>query len=447
MKENLTIPSELLEEYILISAINNKSFFIKVLKYLKTPSFKKSYFNDPKNQLIFNILAVWFENYATLPTLKDILYLIERHPIDSEMKVLVNGMVNKYYTEDVSQINQQMIFDEAKKFIQESRVYEAMALSQKDIEEENYGAIVEKMKDAINVNFDKDLGISIKNVKEVFESIEKINSSGAIIDTGIPSLNMILDGGFRESEMTVIAAPPGIGKTLVLGCFGIHAFITGKKVLVITMETSKERLLMRYLENLTGKNKLNISSNPKRVEEILETKISMIENNGDLIIKEYLANQADSNDINALLTDLELFNQWKPDLIIVDYLLITAANDRRLDPGDSYKYYKRVAEDLRNISKEHKVPLLTACQINREGQGDRGGTKALITSKNVSESRGILDTADVFITLNQTELQKDKKEIVIYVDKNRNGESAKKIVCEIDYDIMTLRQKDISPKV
>jgi replicative DNA helicase len=170
----------------------------------------------------------------------------------------------------------------------------------------------------------------------------------------------------------------------------------------------------------------------------------LVEGTGDLIVKEYPANNACANDFVALMTDLEMYNNWKPDILIIDYILITATNDSRLDPGDSYKYYKRVSEDIRNIAKEYKIPVLSACQINREGQAEGGGTKALITSKSVSESRGILDTADTFITLNQTAMQRSKNEILLYIDKNRNGPTSEKINCSIDYELMVLRQKDMS---
>lgn len=447
MKENLTIQNDLLEEYILISAINNKSFFLKIYKYLKTPSFKKSYFNDEKNQIIFNIIASWYDKYKSFPTLKDLQYLIDKHPVDQEVKVLLNGMATKYYNEDPAQINQEMIAEETKKFIQEARVFEAMVLSQKDIEDENFATIVDRMKDAVNVNFDKDLGISIKDTESVFNSFEIASGDTASIDSGIPLLNSYINGGFHNSEIIVLAGTPGIGKTLFLGCFAINAFLAGKKVLVVTMETSKEVLITRYLQNLTRKKKENISLDLNASKSLLDTKLSLIEGDGDLIVKEYPSNQASANDIIALMNDLEMYKGWKPDLLVVDYILIAKTNDNRLDPTDSYKYYKRVTEDLRNIAKEYSIPVLTACQINREGQGDSGGTKVLTTAKNVSESRGIYDTADIFITINQTNVQKSRNEIMLYLDKNRNGANQQKIVCEVDYDLMLLRQKEASSKV
>lgn len=444
MKDNLQIPSELLEEYIIISAINNKAFFLKIYKYLKTPSFKKSYFNDEKNQIIFNIVAIWYEKYNMFPSLRDFDLLLEKVPIDAEIKTLVKGMATKYYSEDISQINQKNIAEQTQKFVQESRVYEAMMMAQKDIQEENYGAIVERMKEAVTVNFDKDLGISFTDTTNVMKAVTELTDDDSAIDSGIPILNNLIGGGFKKGEQIVIAAPPGVGKTLVLGCFGLNAFISGKKVLILTMETSTPVLLMRYLQNFTQREKSSIVSDMETAKRIMDNKFEMMNNGGDLIVKEYPSNQPCANDFIALMTDLEMYKGWKPDMLIVDYLLITATNDNRLDPGDSYKYYKRVAEDVRNIAKEYKIPVLTACQINREGQAENGGTKALITSKNVSESRGILDTADIFITLNQTSSQKSKSEIMFYIDKNRNGSAQQKFTCEVNYELMTLRQKDVS---
>jgi len=161
---------------------------------------------------------------------------------------------------------------------------------------------------------------------------------------------------------------------------------------------------------------------------------------GDIILKEYLANQISSNDIIAHVNDLILYSKWKPDVIIVDYILIMLANDKRMTNDSPYKYYKTVTEELRNVAKLFKVPILTACQINREGQADNGGSKALVTAKNISESRGILDTVDYFLTINQTAQEKKKNEMRLYLEKNRNDETGNIIRCSVDYEHMYVKE-------
>lgn len=222
--------------------------------------------------------------------------------------------------------------------------------------------------------------------------------------------------------------------TALLGNFAINAFLEGKNVLVYTFETANRRLLSRYYANLIEMTKKDIildQTNAKtKMEDILTS------TKGDIIIKEYPSNTVCSNDLLAHINDLRMYKQWKPDLIIADYILIMNTNDRKMSSENSYKYYKTVTEELRNIGKLLDVPILTASQINRAGQDDRGGTKAITTSKDISESRGIYDTADFFATINQPARDRELGKIMIYVDKNRNGDKGQKIKLNINYDQM-----------
>lgn len=142
------------------------------------------------------------------------------------------------------------------------------------------------------------------------------------------------------------------------------------------------------------------------------------------------------------MSRLKETKDWEPDLLIFDHLLIMATNDRKLSTENSYKYYKTVTEETRNIAKDFQIPILTATQINRHGQGDDGGSKARTTSKDMSESRGIYDTVDFFATLNQTAVQKTNGEMKIYVDKWRNGINNKEIDLKINYDYMDFKEKN-----
>jgi hypothetical protein len=219
-------------------------------------------------------------------------------------------------------------------------------------------------------------------------------------------------------------------------------FLQGKKVLVYTMETSVERLAMRYYANLANMVKKEMLLDEEGLKRKAEQTFSLTE--GDLIVKEYNANEVCANDILANINDLMLYKHFKPDVVIVDYILIMNANDKHLDRGNSYSYFKVVSEELRNIGKSLYLPILTACQINREGQGDRGGTKTIMTSKNISESRGIYDTTDVFLTINQTPADRKLNKLFLFFDKNRNERTNMIIEYNVDYEKMKLVEKGIS---
>ena len=113
--------------------------------------------------------------------------------------------------------------------------------------------------------------------------------------------------------------------------------------------------------------------------------------------------------------------------------------------GDnSYAKFKVVTEEMRNLAVQFECPVFTAAQINRNGMGDKGGTKGVVTAKDLSESRAILDTADYLLIINQTDSEKklgEKDHIAeqrIYIDKNRNGTSGDTLTFTIDYNTMSI---------
>lgn len=432
----LKLPIELLEPNIIAHSLNNLSYFLKIKKYLQTENYKaKSYFNDAKYQLIFNIICKWYDKYNKFPNINEMKILSQKLNKDNEdLKILIDALIVKVFNNNVDEISPEYLEEETKNFIKENNVFEAMMMSQIDVNEGNYNKIIERMTNAVSVNFDKDLGMSIKEVDKSFELLEELE--GNSISTGVPALDNALDGGSRPKEIYVLGAPPGIGKTLLLGNIAINSFLQNKNVLVYTFETSDKRLLSRYYSNLINKTKKEmIVDETGAKQELLEV---LRDSDTDLIIKEYPANQVSSADLMAHLNDLKMYKQWVPDVIIVDYILIMSTNDRRLNPENSFKYYKTVTEELRNISKSLEVPIWTAVQLNRNSQDDKGGTKALNTSKNIAESRGVLDTADVFITLNQTAKDKDLNKMMLYFDKSRNGQTGLKINVNVDYDHMRI---------
>ena len=315
-----------------------------------------------------------------------------------------------------------------------------MVHSQIDLEKGNYSSIVERMKEAVNVNFDTDLGVSVRDVEEGFKKITETVDISKTISLGWPSFDRVF-GRLQPGELFVFAGIPGIGKTIWLGSVAMNNFLEGKNVVVITLETSSKRLLQRYYQALFHKSKSQLFNT-----ELNETTKAILPEKGEIIIKQFGANTASANDISAFINDLVTYKNFVPDLIIVDYILITKTNDTDISAENTYKYYKKVTEELRNLGVEWQVPVVTAAQVNREGQSENGGSKATITSKQGSESRGILDTADYYAVIIQT--SQDKKKFgehegayTIYVDKNRNELNGIRLDFKVDYETFTIKEE------
>lgn len=440
-----------LEFYILLNATRDESFLLKIEQFLFTGEKNKlrdpkNYFSDMTYQIFFNTLCYARNAMGKLPSIVDMEFLFSRMYKGDEDKLgslrdLKNDIYKSSETVDFSLIEQ-----EVEGFIKQVRFAEAFQDSMKDIQNRNFESAIEKMNKATQVNFDTDLGIHIKDWEQVKGLISEVNNTSKIVSTGYNFLDQdrILDGGLRGGEIGCVAAVPGIGKTLFLGNLAANAFIDGKKVLIVSFETSEMRVTTRTLANLLKFNTRDIISGVTtgvydHIKNAYDSNVMGVD--GDIIIKEYPARIISTNDIAAFVMDLKRFQDWEPDLIILDHILIMSPNNKgKSDDSQSYARYKSVTEEMRNLSKALDIPIWTATQIGRSGQSEDGGTKAITTSKDMSESRGIYDTVDFFCTLNQSLQQKKQLKLRLFVDKCRNGEAGGLFNLKVDYDTMNIAE-------
>ena len=163
---------------------------------------------------------------------------------------------------------------------------------------------------------------------------------------------------------------------------------------------------------------------------------------GKLIIKEYPTAAANSAHFRALLNELSLKKNFRPDIIFIDYLNICAS--ARIKPGaniNSYTYIKAIAEELRGLAVEFKVPIVSATQTTRSGfsNSDPG-------LEDTSESFGLPATADFMFALISSEELQNLNQIMVKQLKNRYNDPTinKRFTIGIDRSKMRLYDLEMS---
>lgn len=439
---DLKIESETLEKYIASYLLKDKSFFLKVGKYLQTKDYsKKSYFTDSKLQWLINTANVYYNQFEREPSLEVMKTFIERKFVeDPLLQKAMRVCAEETYSRDLTQVEPEYVQDETIKFIKLKRAVEATIQNQLDIANGNFDNLSDRMQDALNINLDKDFGISLQDTGSIINLIQEAEEDSGLT-FGAPTLDRIL-GSPKPGEITVYCGTPGIGKTIWLGNVATENMKLGKKGVFFSLEVDRKRLAGRLYRSLLCKNGIDLMNITK--EEVDAVFASF--NGGDIRIKNYPANSASSNDFEAYLNDLYTIEGFKPDFIIVDYILITATN-KNGDSENSYKYYKTVSEELRNLGIKFNCPVFTAAQLNRNAMSEKASsTKSVVTAKDLSESRGILDTVDYCLIINQDDAEKKKGESDgiaeqrLLVAKNRNGESNGMVNFTLNYNTMTLTE-------
>jgi hypothetical protein len=210
---------------------------------------------------------------------------------------------------------------------------------------------------------------------------------------------------------------------------------------------AEERIAERIDANLMNITMDQLKDLPK---SLFDSRIEKIRNKteGNLIIKEYPTAGAHTGHFKALLNELQLKRQFKPDIIIIDYLNICASS--RFKSGsniNSYTLIKSIAEELRGLAVEENVPILSATQTTRSGYGN---TDVELTD--TSESFGLPATVDFMFALISTEELEQLNQLMVKQLKNRYNDptSNKRFMIGIDrakmklYDLEASAQKGLT---
>jgi len=224
--------------------------------------------------------------------------------------------------------------------------------------------------------------------------------------TGWREVDAICGGGLGKSELGVVIAPTGAGKSMALVHLGTQALKEDKIVVHYTLELQDVVVANRYDSCLTGYPLSNLTNFK---EDIFE-QIKSID--GKLIVKEYPTKSASSNTIRNHLARL-VKRGIEPDVIIIDYADLLKPTVIRKEKRNELE---SIYEELRAIATEHNCSIWTASQTNRSGLNAE-----VITMEQISEAFNKCFVADFIFTISRTIEDKQKNRGKMFIAKNRNG--------------------------
>jgi replicative DNA helicase len=231
-------------------------------------------------------------------------------------------------------------------FCKKQKLKEAMIKSVDLLQHSSFDEISTIINDAIKLGSDNDFGYEyVTDFEERY--VPKMRHP---VTTGWKLIDDITNGGLGNSELGVVIAPTGAGKSMVLVHLGAQAVREGKTVVHYTLELQDMSIGLRYDSCLTG---VAINDLPIFKEEVYE-KVSNFD--GRLIIKEYPAKTASTNTIKTHLEKLKT-RGIDVDMVIVDYADLLrpkrAEREKRHELETMY-------EELRGLAQEFKCVFWTA---------------------------------------------------------------------------------------
>ena len=418
---------ESIQRGILYLAKSEESFLLQVM-----PMISAEYFEFPSHQKMYSALVEFYLKYKKIPTddqlLEDVKGSLSATDSFGDLK---DEMVAINQLDERSIDNHDYYLDLVEEFAKEQAVKDAILKSVDHLKKKNFGAIEDEVRNAFSINRNVDLGTDY--FSGVRERWERLNTASIVpkFRTPFETLNEALEGGLAHKEMAMVVAPPGVGKSLFLANQAARSVLDGHNVLYVSLEMAEDRVAQRLDSIFTRIQQRELNKRVDDIEERLGIISKQWEQRGKLIVKEFPTKRLTVTGLRAFLNQLKNYQDFSPDVIIVDYLeLMKTENDMA-----EYQSQERLAQELRGIASEYESLVWTATQTNREGKKVN-----IITDAELADSYGKIRVCDLVFSINQTEQEFDQGSARLYLMKSRNGRARFVVPIGIDYSRLVVSQ-------
>ena len=260
---------------------------------------------------------------------------------------------------------------------------------------------------------------------QVWDTIKERQASGEEfpgISTGLVDLDRRISG-LNNSDLIILAARPGMGKTSLALNIALEAGKhSGKAVAVFSLEMSREQLGMRLIstESLIDNKKL-LTGRLSGEEEWTRAALAVATLSQANI---YIDDDATLSvaDMNAKCRRVKNLG-----LVVVDYLqLMTSAGGPQRASDNRQQIVSDMSRSLKLMAKELNVPVLCLSQLSRANESRAAGQRRPMLS-DLRESGAIEQDADIVLFIHRESYYDDDTEnpnvAECIVAKTRHGET------------------------
>ena len=257
------------------------------------------------------------------------------------------------------------------------------------------------------------------NVIDVIEKNSKKESELIGIDTGFKELNS-KTFGFKNGELIIIAARPGIVKSALALNITSTACEEKKAVAFISLEMGTTQLVMRLLSSNSGIGLSKIISGKLNESDITALYLTRLKiDNYDLYLDDSTV-----TDISEIMAQCrELKRNKKLDMVVVDYLQLIGKRTANKNANRA-ELVGSISRSLKILAMELDIPVIALSQLNRESI-----KRDVPNLADLRESGSIEQDADIVLFLHKSSKDSDSLEtrarshrVELIIAKNRQGE-------------------------
>jgi replicative DNA helicase len=436
------------EESLLGSMLISRDSVASILQIVKTEDFYRS-----SNQMIFDAVLEMYTRGEPLDAITIADCLKKKGQLEEVGgKTFIHSLISNIPLAANSQYYARIVRSHS---ILRKLIYAATEIATMGYEvPEDLPATVDKAQELI-FSIYKDLNegssrnsVSVMKdiVSEVYEQVERLHEAGSDI-SGIPTGFSDLDhycSGLHNSDLVVIAARPGMGKTaFILGMAKNIALKEKIPIAVFSLEMSKQQVAQRLM---SAQSRIDL-------QRLRDGKIRENEWTRLASAIEKLAECKIYIDDSAFLTVMDLRSRARMmastcgiKLLIVDYLqLMQSTSNYR---GNKVLEITEISQNLKSIAKELDIPVIAVSQLSREVEKREKKRPQL---SDLRESGSIEQDADMVAFIYRDEYydeQSSKKgQAELIIAKHRNGPTGSlNLQFDKRYALFSNLSKNIQPE-
>ncbi len=237
------------------------------------------------------------------------------------------------------------------------------------------------------------------------------------VPTGFSDLDRLL-GGLQPSDLLIIAARPGVGKTsLALSMASNAALKSNAVVAIFTLEMSADQLVQRMISAHTGIDSQRLRLG--RIEDVEWERFTQA--SGTLSqVNIFIDDTPSPSPMEIRTKARRLAAEYDLDLIIIDYLQLMQGGERRSE--NRVQEISYISRALKGLARELNVPVVALSQLSRAVESRQDRRPVL---SDLRDSGSIEQDADVVMFIYRDEMYDENTARAniadIIVAKHRNG--------------------------
>lgn len=356
-------------------------------------------FHDPKRGDLFTVMAdMWAQGKPV-----DAYTLAEANPTEA---AFIYGLTDWHG----SVASAAFYADIVRKHALRRRLAAVGAVLAQVNENDDAAAVAERARqlvdDAIGAT-----GQRVLFVKDILpEVVERLGAKDVFVPSPWPTLNMKI-GGFRPGAVYIVAARPGVGKTVIAGQIAAQLAEHGNVAFSSLEMTGSElvsRLIAERLRINVGRikdarmNELDWDAFRQGRQRLEALRIAIDDRSG-----------VSASDVRGFARSVSRVGPLAG--VVVDYMQLMTSRqkmDRHLQVADFSRQLKILAKDM-------QVPVIALSQLNRNSEQSSVAVPKL---SDLRESGAIEQDADLVMLLRR-EGEYPSESLIIDVAKNRHGET------------------------